>query len=164
MGEYIQSFWSKVSTSNWGSVWAQYNTTAHEFSFYFELHKPLFHHFSVLLFMFAPARYVVLTAKHHEGFTNWESPNSWNWNSVDTGPHRDLVGDLGEAVRKRCVLTFLTVKSDSFQATRLNAVNVVLLLFMPLASNEELYFHIQVDALWTLQLPLRVVPPSLPDG
>lgn len=46
-------------------------------------------------------RYVVLTAKHHEGFTNWGSPNSWNWNSVDTGPHRDLVGDLGEAVRKR---------------------------------------------------------------
>lgn len=47
-------------------------------------------------------RYVVLTAKHHEGFTNWGSPVSWNWNSVDTGPHRDLVGDLGEAVRNRC--------------------------------------------------------------
>ena len=46
-------------------------------------------------------RYVVLTAKHHEGFTNWQSPYSWNWNSVDTGPHRDLVGDLGEAVRNR---------------------------------------------------------------
>ena len=46
-------------------------------------------------------RYVVLTAKHHEGFTNWESPNSWNWNSVDIGPHRDLVGDLGESVRNR---------------------------------------------------------------
>jgi len=44
---------------------------------------------------------VVLTAKHHEGFTNWDSPNSWNWNSVDTGPHRDLVGDLGDAVRNR---------------------------------------------------------------
>ncbi|KAM9824067.1 tissue alpha-L-fucosidase-like [Neosynchiropus ocellatus] len=47
------------------------------------------------------AKYVVLTAKHHEGFTNWPSPNSWNWNSVDTGPHRDLVGDLGVAVRNR---------------------------------------------------------------
>lgn len=44
---------------------------------------------------------MVLTAKHHEGFTNWQSPNSWNWNSVDTGPYRDLVGDLGEAVRNR---------------------------------------------------------------
>ncbi|XP_041068035.1 tissue alpha-L-fucosidase-like isoform X2 [Carcharodon carcharias] len=47
------------------------------------------------------ARYVVLTAKHHEGFTNWGSPVSWNWNSIDTGPHRDLVGDLAAAVRKR---------------------------------------------------------------
>lgn len=53
------------------------------------------------MFKASGAKYVVLTAKHHEGFTNWASPNSWNWNSVDTGPHRDLVGDLGEAVRNR---------------------------------------------------------------
>ncbi|XP_068189050.1 tissue alpha-L-fucosidase-like [Antennarius striatus] len=53
------------------------------------------------MFSASGAKYVVLTAKHHEGFTNWGSPNSWNWNSVDTGPHRDLVGDLGEAVRNR---------------------------------------------------------------
>ncbi|XP_028819735.1 tissue alpha-L-fucosidase-like [Denticeps clupeoides] len=55
------------------------------------------------LFAAAGAKYVVLTTKHHEGFTNWGSPNSWNWNSVDTGPHRDLVGDLGVAVRKRSI-------------------------------------------------------------
>lgn len=53
------------------------------------------------IFKASGAKYVVLTAKHHEGFTNWASPNSWNWNSVDTGPKRDLVGDLGDAVRKR---------------------------------------------------------------
>ncbi|XP_037548692.1 tissue alpha-L-fucosidase [Nematolebias whitei] len=53
------------------------------------------------MFKASGAKYVVLTAKHHEGFTNWESPYSWNWNSVDTGPKRDLVGDLGEAVRNR---------------------------------------------------------------
>ncbi|XP_028316665.1 tissue alpha-L-fucosidase-like [Gouania willdenowi] len=53
------------------------------------------------LFQASGAKYVVLTAKHHEGFTNWGSAHSWNWNSVDTGPHRDLVGDLGEAVRRR---------------------------------------------------------------
>ncbi|XP_043573744.1 tissue alpha-L-fucosidase-like [Chiloscyllium plagiosum] len=47
------------------------------------------------------ARYVVLTTKHHEGFTNWGSSVSWNWNSIDTGPHRDLVGDLAVAIRKR---------------------------------------------------------------
>ncbi|XP_077338193.1 tissue alpha-L-fucosidase [Lithobates pipiens] len=53
------------------------------------------------LFQRAGARYVVLTTKHHEGFTNWGSPVSWNWNAVDTGPHRDLVGDLGGALKKR---------------------------------------------------------------
>uniref|UniRef100_A0A8C8SZ86 Alpha-L-fucosidase n=1 Tax=Pelusios castaneus TaxID=367368 RepID=A0A8C8SZ86_9SAUR len=53
------------------------------------------------LFQRAGARYVVLTTKHHEGFTNWGSPVSWNWNSVDTGPHRDLVGELGQALRER---------------------------------------------------------------
>ncbi|ELK02142.1 tissue alpha-L-fucosidase [Pteropus alecto] len=53
------------------------------------------------LFLAAGAKYVVLTAKHHEGFTNWPSPRSWNWNSKDVGPHRDLVGDLGTAIRKR---------------------------------------------------------------
>ena len=37
-------------------------------------------------------RYVVLTSKHHEGFTNWPSKVSFNWNSMDVGPKRDLVG------------------------------------------------------------------------
>ncbi|XP_069827485.1 tissue alpha-L-fucosidase [Dendropsophus ebraccatus] len=53
------------------------------------------------LFQAAGAKYVVLTTKHHEGFTNWGSPVSWNWNAVDTGPHRDLVGDLGNALKKK---------------------------------------------------------------
>ncbi|KAG5842336.1 hypothetical protein ANANG_G00176550 [Anguilla anguilla] len=53
------------------------------------------------LFEASGAKYVVLTSKHYDGFTTWGSPHSWNWNSVDTGPHRDLVGDLGVAVRKR---------------------------------------------------------------
>jgi alpha-L-fucosidase len=52
------------------------------------------------LFKEAGARYVVLTSKHHEGFTLWPSPQSWNWNSVDIGPHRDLCGDLTDAVKK----------------------------------------------------------------
>ncbi|XP_071549963.1 alpha-L-fucosidase-like [Panulirus ornatus] len=47
------------------------------------------------------ARYVVLTSKHHEGFTNWPSHFSWNWNSMDVGPKRDLLGDLAKAVRSK---------------------------------------------------------------
>jgi len=47
------------------------------------------------------ARYVVLTSKHHEGFTLWPSAQSWNWNAVDVGPHRDLAGDLTQAVKAK---------------------------------------------------------------
>lgn len=47
------------------------------------------------------AKYVVLTSKHHDGFALWPSKQSWNWNSVDIGPHRDIVGELGTAVRKQ---------------------------------------------------------------
>ena len=47
----------------------------------------------------AGAKYVVLTSKHHEGFTLWPSAQSWNWNSVDMGPHRDLCGDLTKSVK-----------------------------------------------------------------
>lgn len=51
------------------------------------------------------ARYVVLTTKHHEGWTNWKSNVSWNWNSVDNGPHRDLVGEFSQAIRKNTNIT-----------------------------------------------------------
>ncbi|WP_121356982.1 alpha-L-fucosidase [Flavisolibacter nicotianae] len=53
------------------------------------------------LFAASGAKYVVLTSKHHEGFTLWPSKESWNWNAVDVGPHRDLAGDLTRAVKKK---------------------------------------------------------------
>ena len=42
---------------------------------------------------------VVLTSKHHEGWCNFPNSYHWNWNSVDLGPNRDLVGDLTNSVR-----------------------------------------------------------------
>lgn len=53
------------------------------------------------LFQRSGAKYVVLTAKYHDGFCLWPSAYHWNWNSVDVGPHRDLVGDLTAAVREK---------------------------------------------------------------
>jgi alpha-L-fucosidase len=52
------------------------------------------------LFSRSGAKYVVLTAKHHDGFCLWptKSPYKKGWNSMDVGPKRDLVGDLTKAV------------------------------------------------------------------
>jgi len=58
------------------------------------------------VFKSSGAQYVVLTSKHHEGFTNWPSKFSWNWNSMDVGPKRDLVGELASAIRNRTNIHF----------------------------------------------------------
>jgi len=52
------------------------------------------------LFENAGAKYVVLTAEHHDGFAMWDSELT-DWCATKVGPMRDLVGDLGKAVRKR---------------------------------------------------------------
>ncbi|XP_063961362.1 alpha-L-fucosidase-like [Lytechinus pictus] len=52
------------------------------------------------------AKYCVLTSKHHEGFTNWPSNSSWNWNSMDVGPKRDLVGELAAGIRNNTNVHF----------------------------------------------------------
>lgn len=55
------------------------------------------------LFARSGAKYVVLTSKHHDGFCLWptKSPYKKDWNSLDTGPRRDLVGELTDAVRSK---------------------------------------------------------------
>lgn len=50
------------------------------------------------LFKEAGAKYVILTAEHHDGFANWNSQLT-DWCATKMGPMRDLVGDLGKAVR-----------------------------------------------------------------
>nr|XP_002734463.2 PREDICTED: alpha-L-fucosidase-like [Saccoglossus kowalevskii] len=58
------------------------------------------------LFQASGARYVVLTSKHHEGWTLWGSKQSSIGNSVDSGPHRDLVGELAASIAKKTDLHF----------------------------------------------------------
>ena len=49
----------------------------------------------------AGAKYVVITAKHHEGFTLFDSAYS-DWNAVKaSGAHRDLLQPLADALRAR---------------------------------------------------------------
>ena len=53
------------------------------------------------LFQKSGAKYVLLVSKHHDGFCLWPSQYAPGWNSVEVGPHRDICGELTEAVRKQ---------------------------------------------------------------
>ncbi|XP_045519882.1 tissue alpha-L-fucosidase-like isoform X2 [Pieris brassicae] len=53
------------------------------------------------LFKRAGAKYIVLTSKHHEGFTLFPSKRSFSWNSVEVGPKQDLVGEIAKSVRRQ---------------------------------------------------------------
>jgi len=52
----------------------------------------------VALFEKAGAKYVVPVAEHHDGFPMYDCSFT-NWNAAQMGPHRDVVAELGAAVR-----------------------------------------------------------------
>ncbi len=102
-GRYSEWYWNDMMDKN-GETWKHHVETYGE-DFRYQDFAPLFKAEMynpeewASLFKRSGAKYVVLTSKHHEGFCLWPSAESWNWNSVDIGPHRDLAGDLVEAVR-----------------------------------------------------------------
>ena len=51
------------------------------------------------LFRQAGARYVVLVTKHHDGYSLWDDPFQPQWNSTVSGPRRNIVAELTDAVR-----------------------------------------------------------------
>lgn len=98
MGEKQKDFWS-FHKKNYG---ADFTYEQFEPMFKAELFDPKQW---AEVFKESGARYVVLTSKHHEGYTLWnnkEADRDWGrpWNAVTGTPKRDLLGDLTTAVRK----------------------------------------------------------------
>lgn len=51
------------------------------------------------LFKKAGAQYVLLVTKHHDGYCLWDSQYQPEWNSVMSGPKRNVVEEVTDAVR-----------------------------------------------------------------
>ncbi|SFS68364.1 alpha-L-fucosidase [Zhouia amylolytica] len=55
------------------------------------------------LFKNSGAKYIVLTSKHHDGYTLWPNKEAndrgFAWNSMEVGAKRDLVGELSKSVK-----------------------------------------------------------------
>ena len=127
-GLYSVPAWSPKGTySEWYKYWLERDTlfgngdfTGHEISdyhnriygkdFHYSGFAPMFkaENFDAgewaRLFKAAGAKYAVLTTKHHEGFALWPSKEASRdygmpWNSVEAGPHRDLVGEYADSLR-----------------------------------------------------------------
>ena len=62
------------------------------------------------LYKRAGARYFVALANHHCNFDGWDSTYH-EWNSVNVGPHRDIIGEWAKAARERGLKFGVTVHS-----------------------------------------------------
>ncbi|XP_077489216.1 alpha-L-fucosidase-like [Amblyomma americanum] len=111
-------YWGVFSVPSFGSEWLWYhwkgrqnslfsdfmrlnfrpNVTYQEFAsgFTCEFYNP---ERWIDLLVKSGVRYAVFTAKHFEGYTLWPSRRSWNWNSVDIGSKRDLLGEFAKLLK-----------------------------------------------------------------
>lgn len=59
------------------------------------------------LFQAAGARFAGPVAEHHDGYAMWDSDVT-PWNAMDSGPKRDILGELFESLEKRGMKTIAT--------------------------------------------------------
>ena len=112
IGEYAEWYWKHMADKKPDNVWWQFHVKNFGADFDYQDFAPQWH--AELfdadkwadIFFRSGAQYIVPTSKHHEGFALWpsaEASKTWGrpWNAVETGPKRDLMGELAEATRKR---------------------------------------------------------------
>jgi alpha-L-fucosidase len=107
--KYSEWYWNRLVTdsSNVGKAFRAYHNSTYGPNVKYQDFAPMFKAelFNPAqwaeVFKKAGAQYVVLTSKHHDGFALWPSAEAWNWNTVDVGPHRDLAGELTDAVKAK---------------------------------------------------------------
>lgn len=71
------------------------------------------------LFKKAGAKFAGVVAEHHDGWSNWDSKIN-PWNSMDMGPHRDLVGELAKAIHGRGMKLVTSFHKDRNQQINKN--------------------------------------------
>lgn len=107
---YAEWYWNSLATHK--SVTVDFHNRTYGENFQYSQFAPMFK--AELfdpdrwadVFQRSGARYIVLTSKHHDGFALWpsaEADRDWGrpWNAVSAGPHRDLLGSLTDAVRRK---------------------------------------------------------------
>lgn len=111
-GQYAEWYWNNMSNKKPDNKWWQYHQRVYGTEFDYANFAPMFRceNFDpdqwADIFLRSGAKYIVPTSKHHEGFAIWpsaEASKTWGrpWNALETGPKRDLLGDLGDACRKK---------------------------------------------------------------
>lgn len=64
------------------------------------------------LFKESGARFAGLVAEHHDGFSMWDSRHT-PFNAKNMGPKRDVVGELGQAIKKRGMKFFTSLHHEN---------------------------------------------------
>jgi alpha-L-fucosidase len=110
--EYAEWYWNHIADKKPDNPWWQFHEKNYGKDFPYQDFAPRFKaelfdpNQWADIFVRSGAKYIVPTSKHHEGFALWpsqEASRTWGrpWNATVIGPHRDLLGDLATAVRKR---------------------------------------------------------------
>ena len=111
VGEYAEWYWRRVRSEGAKEAeWRQFHAKNYGEKFDYMDFAPQFtaELFKAeqwaRVFKQAGVKYVVITSKHHEGFTLWpnaEASRTWGrpWNAAEIGPKRDLLGELAAATR-----------------------------------------------------------------